>query len=887
MKGKFRNLLVGLCGALATLGLAVGVFTAMPTMQASAESSAPTVTMLAGASARKTPGEPGIKFTAKIDNYDKSYQYGMLILPEAAWHACGWDNDTDFFEYFEEERITKYANMICAPYTTDNGERQISFSLRNLYAENYSRGFFGVAYTLKDGVYNYADVDMVTNARSIAYVAQMALKYEDYLTQEQSSTLSSYANAGLIIEKDDYFSEGMMQNGGSTSAVESNYVARFDIDYIADGNSGETANSFVTKEAYAGGSTVSFKTYIPTDSVTGGWWSVCWTTNPSSVNIYAHAEGNGQALPLTKGAWQDVSFTLPAGGPYYIYFAGAKGEWGHYGDNGEGYVYIENFTVGSTTENFSANTSDWIFAVNTPKAVSAYEYQKASMNIGGAAKARSAKIFINKISSVADEPSFITAETYAGGTVTFDYYMSGNTLNKWWTLNWTNNNTVASIYAFVEEGNKANNYGVELPVEQDSWQTATVTIPDGNWYLYFAGSVGDWGDGYVLIDNFRIESADYTETFDFGLDDSIFAVNRESAIVEGEGYEENTEIEKLGDLAMKYIFNESGEVVSQVTKEAYAGGSAVSFKYYIPAGTPTSWWGLSWSTSNTGLDIYAAASSSTANTILGSKTATGEWVDVDFTLPAGGPYYLYFGSEISASNWKLNGENSYMLIDDFTVGDVTETFDFGLKNSIFKVLVESAVSTGDGYVPLSGAFGAKLTIDLLSSTKTTPSFITAEKYAGGIVTFDYYMTGNTKNKWWTLNWTTSNTAANIYAFVEPTETNDGVSLPVVQDSWQTATVEVPAGNWYFYFAGAVGEWSNGYVIIDNFYISGADYTETFNTGLGIFLDNRSSKPDAITLAEGKEEFVPGEYAMKYIFNASGEVVSQVTKQAYAGGSGFL
>ena len=130
------------------------------------------------------------------------------------------------------------------------------------------------------------------------------------------------------------------------------------------------------------------------------------------------------------------------------------------------------------------------------------------------------------------------------------------------------------------------------------------------------------------------------------------------------------------------------------------------------------------------------------------------------------------------------------------------------------------------------------------------------------------MSGNTNSKWWTLNWTTSNTNANIYAFVEPTDANSGVELPKVQDSWQTYSYTIPAGTWYFYFAGAVGEWSNGYVIIDNFKI-GDIVTETFNNGeYGIFLDNRSSKPDAITIADGKSDFIPGDYSAKLDFGDS-------------------
>ena len=259
--------------------------------------------------------------------------------------------------------------------------------------------------------------------------------------------------------------------------------------------------------------------------------------------------------------------------------------------------------------------------------------------------------------------------------------------------------------------------------------------------------------------------------------------NRTTLSEDGEGYTgEVVAPEEIGEIAMKYIFNASGEVVSQVTKQAYAGGSTVSFKYFIPAGTATKWWGIVWSTKNTGLDIYAAATNASAYPL---STTLGEWTDVAFTLPSGGPYYLYFGSEVG--HWELNGDNAYVFIDNFTVNGETETFNYGVENSIFNVLVAGTVvnsEDGEGFVPLNGEFGAKLNINTISSEADEPSFITAKKYTGGVtVTFDYYMSGNTAGKWWTFNWTTDNTVAIIYAFVENNPNQQGQALPTVQDSW--------------------------------------------------------------------------------------------------------
>lgn len=1005
MKGMAKRLWITLCGIIAAICLVMGIWINVPVMKASAASGTPTVTMLPGASARKTPSEPGIKFTAKINNYNSSYEYGMLILPEEAWENLGWDNNTDYISVLDGMGAT-YANSICAPYIVD-GEYFVSFSLKNIYPYNYDMSFVGVAYTLKDDVYTYADVDLVENGRSIAYVAQMALKYEDDLTSEQEAALEGFVNASNItIDKEDYWKDPSVSVGGTTEALTDNYVARFDVDNVADGGNGETANSFITNDAYDGGTAVSFQTFIPSDSVVGGWWSVCWTTDPTTIDIYAHGAGNGQALSTEKGIWKNVSFTLPSGGPYYIYFAGAKGEWGKYGENGEGYAYIDNFKVGDKEEKFSANTSEWIFAVNTPSAVRSVLYETAKASFGEAPGELSAKIIVDKIKSDVGTPTFVTKNSYpagsvvkfkyymptdvklggwanlccvsdlnngdiyansilslpitagqwiekevtltsagylyfagpvgewgdgegyiliddfsvttgdttvtdnfnagvadglfnvntadavvegdgyvyvekelamkfipnagdavsaitktayaAGSTVSFKYYIPAGTTTSWWGIAWHTNANSANNY---HAGGAENPVGYQvLGVKLGAWTDVSLTLPAGGpYYLYFGSAVGEsWTingeNSYILIDNFTVN--DETDTFNGGFGDSLFTVkdaNRTTLSEDGEGYVE-TPIEAK-ELAMKYIFNASGETVSQVTKQAYAGGSTVSFKYFLPAGTTTNWWGIVWSTSNTGLDIYAAASNASAFPL---GATLGEWTDVEFTLPSGGPYYLYFGSEVG--HWKLNGDNAYAFIDNFTVNGETETFNYGIENSIFNVLVAGTVvnsEDGEGFVPLNGDFGAKLVIDSISSEANKPSFITANTYTGGVtVTFDYYMSGNTAEKWWTFNWTTDNTVANIYAFVEPTDTNKGQALPVVQDSWQTVSVEIPAGEWYFYFAGAVGEWGDGYVIIDNFKI-GDEVTETFNNGeYGIFLNNT---PAAITIADGKPtEVVPDE-----------------------------
>lgn len=1004
MKGKAKRLWITICGICAITCLAMGIWFNFSAERVIASSGTPTVTMVAGASVRKTPGEPGIKFTAKIDNYDASYQYGMLILPEAAWTNLGWDNNTDYISVLNNMGVS-YANKICGAYLKD-GKYFISFSLKNIYPYNYDLSFVGVAYTLKNGVYSYADVDLVENGRSISYVAQMALKYEENLTVEQEDALEKFVNPSNIqIDKEDYWKNPSAIVGGTTDVKADNYAAKRTFNV-------SEAVTFITKEAYAGGSEVSFKYYIPAGTTNCGWWGIAWHTDASKIDNY-HAAGVNNAIghqPLGKevGVWTDVSFTLPAGGPYYLYFGsevdGSK--WALNGGNS--YALIDDFKVGATTESFTSNINDSIFNANA-SVVSSYLYEQGEVSFGEAPGENSAKIVVDKVKSDAGTPTFVTKKSYpAGSVVKFKYYMPTDAkLGSWAKLCCVGNPTSGDIYAnwlldlpiikgqwiekevtlssagylyfaadvgqwgngegyiliddfsvtsggntvidnfntgvtdglfnvntadavvsgegyvYVEKelamkfipnagdavsaitktayaagstvsfkyyipagtttswwgiawhtnANSANNYhaaGIEnaigykdLGATVGAWTDVSFTLPasGGPYYLYFGSECGSWKkngeNSYILIDDFTVNGE--TDTFNGGFEDSLFTIkdpNRTTLSEDGEGYtDEVKEPEEIGEIAMKYIFNASGEVVSQVTKQAYAGGSTVSFKYYIPAGTETKWWGIVWSTKNTGLDIYAASTNASAYPL---STTLGEWTNVEFTLPAGGPYYLYFGSEVG--HWLLNGGNAYVFIDDFTVNGETETFNYGVENSIFNVLVAGTVvnsEDGEGFVPLSGDFGAKLNVNTISSEASQPSFITAKKYAGGVtVTFDYYMSGNTANKWWSFNWTTNNTVASIYAFTENNPNQQGQALPTVQDSWQTVSVEIPAGEWYFYFGGAVGEWGNGYVIIDNFKI-GDTVTETFNNGeYGIFLNNT---PAAITIADGKPtEVVPDE-----------------------------
>ena len=100
----------------------------------------------------------------------------------------------------------------------------------------------------------------------------------------------------------------------------------------------------------------------------------------------------------------------------------------------------------------------------------------------------------------------------------------------------------------------------------------------------------------MLIDEFSVNGE--VETFNYGVENSIFTVLVSGAVTDseiGEGYAEGP-LEELGEVALKILFNNSDDGVRARTANAYAGGSAVSFKYFIQADTSVQWTRFIWDT---------------------------------------------------------------------------------------------------------------------------------------------------------------------------------------------------------------------------------------------------------------------------------------------------
>ena len=916
MRTKQRNFAMAFLGFIMAIAMVLGYTSLSAKSVQAASTGTPTLTMVNGAQVRYL-GDPGIKFTAVVENYSAEYKYGMLILPESAFEKyAGEDFYGNYHAFFKAKGITNYADKSCSVYEK-GGQNLISLALTDI--EDYDMGFVGVAYTLKDGVYTYADVTMANNARSISYVAQMALKYEQGLKQEDINYLREFVTSDdFILGEDDYLNDGNISNGGSEGEVIPNDYA---MKYIFNA-AGETVSQ-ITKKAYASGSQVSFKYYVPAGTPMS-WWGIAWHTDPSKANVY-HAAGienaiGYHALGKTTGAWVDVSFTLPEGGPFYLYFGSEVSSTNWKIDGQNSYALIDDFTIGSTTETFaSADLNDSIFSVLSGAGAQTELMVKGGFLLGESVYTQENALKYTFNVGMDEKIPFITTDAYAAGSkVEFMYYVpEGVTYSSaWWIWAWTTSKSSIPYYAQT----KSPATGADLPMPViGEWAKVSVTLPSsgGPYYIYLASSVGDWANGgnsktaYVLIDNLAI-NGEIVEDFNNGLEGSkVEVINSASiSLADGEGYVVE-EIEEQ-ELAMKYIFNGlTDSPPAMITKEAIAGGSTISLKYYIPEGTITSWWGIAWHTDPSQTNIYHAGGASSPMGYKSFSQVVGEWTTETITLPEGGPYYLYFGGEINDVRWRFEDKTpSWVLIDEFKVGDVYETFNYGVENSIFEIKAPAAArnsEAGEGYVAPTVEytnFGAKVRIDLISGTKTTPSFITRQKYVSDgslVVTFDYFMSGNLGNKWWAFFWTNDNKVASVYAHVENNkENNNGIDLPVnVQDVWTTASVTLPAGEWYLYFGGSIGDWGKkdgeegrGYVIIDNFRIGDLAFEDFNNTNnandesdYGIFVDNRSSKPNAITLAEGKKEFEAGEHAAKFDFSSSFDCVSNtfITKEAIAKG----
>ena len=175
MKNKVKKQAIAVCCSLLALGVVAGTMTlrADVTTSAQAPTSTPAVEMLVGARIKLNEQAPSLKFEGVISDYEAETNYGMLIMPEATYLANTFDND--YHTVLSEDL---YEDNECTPYAS--GENMQISSYVEVAETDYATSYIAIGYSEKDGAYSYADVNVIENARSVVYVAQMSLLYDNY-----------------------------------------------------------------------------------------------------------------------------------------------------------------------------------------------------------------------------------------------------------------------------------------------------------------------------------------------------------------------------------------------------------------------------------------------------------------------------------------------------------------------------------------------------------------------------------------------------------------------------------------------------------------------------------------------------------------------------------
>ncbi len=527
----------------------------------------------------------------------------------------------------------------------------------------------------------------------------------------------------------DYNDKGICKVCGDKIA---NRAVSIDIDQLNESNN----MNFITRKAYAGGSTVTLRAYVPSGT---GWWAISWTTNPTDADLYKWTDGKGASQSSVYNKWTTYTITLPDDeNNYYIYIVGAKGEW-----NGKK-LQIDDVKITDKTgqilgeDNFNSGMYSGIFKIidtnpttgmtvvsenkvgeiclhknlvseenieetctepgrigrtyckdcgetiheETIIPAKGHHYDENGMcecgeSLSKINKAVSIKIgYINEYQSEG-KMNFITKKAYKGGsTVTFKAYVPQGA--SWANIYWTTSDTKGDIYGSDTAGQKS------LNGPAGEWTEYSLTLPEGEdaYYLYFGGAKGEWGDKELLIDDFKVQTGETTEedNFNNGLESGLFnAIDKknDTTII---SLVTVKEADKAASIMISQINEHQGEgKMNFITKKAYKGGSTVTFKAYVPQGA--SWANIYWTTSDTKGDIYG---SDTA----GQKSLNGpagEWTEYSLTLPEGEEtYYLYFGG--AKGEW---GDKE-LLISDFKVqtdeGLEEDYFTNGLDGGLFNVI---------------------------------------------------------------------------------------------------------------------------------------------------------------------------------------------------------
>ena len=161
--------------------------------------------MLDGASVRLNSVKMGIRFTAEIGaTYDADATYHVMIVPYE--YVTLMNIQGDYYTQLREKlgENAYLATMEADPFqaTAEEAEQYglteglyyVRGSLTTIQFNNMNTKFFGIAYSVKDGVYTYASFNEGENVRSLVEISSLALNDEAY---KNNATLQGFVNRGL------------------------------------------------------------------------------------------------------------------------------------------------------------------------------------------------------------------------------------------------------------------------------------------------------------------------------------------------------------------------------------------------------------------------------------------------------------------------------------------------------------------------------------------------------------------------------------------------------------------------------------------------------------------------------------------------------------------
>ena len=193
MKTKMKSVLLTAIGFVFALCLAVVCGLGFKPAYTVSANTASTIKMEDGAQVRLVANDPGLRFTASIstEEYEavkaQGATFGMFILPNVYNTANAISEDTAFGAnavYCWGEAVEGKTQIIhCSTdnltQTSADGETvYFACALTNIKPTNYEIQFYATVYYEVNGVRTWAEANE-TNVRSVSYVAQKVLGYEN------------------------------------------------------------------------------------------------------------------------------------------------------------------------------------------------------------------------------------------------------------------------------------------------------------------------------------------------------------------------------------------------------------------------------------------------------------------------------------------------------------------------------------------------------------------------------------------------------------------------------------------------------------------------------------------------------------------------------------